>query len=1662
MHTDHEVLEALRSRFTEERLAPLLGRLLRVPEAWTALRNPAFLDEVITAEPPSHLTPSHLAGLALGGELAGRLHTGLIAPHRRRAERLWDDARLASSHQSDLFEVALLGLEFAIRTADDNQAIELALNSPGTWSSPLSVAWPALADPEAFLADVIAHGELGLAIQIALTNLPVGEAASYLIRNANGSTIPMLLEIVQSGEPELVRSLSDPRVADTNHAEPFAATLFEAVGTNDSDRLRTILDRAWEDASRASAFIAEMTAEVSRSEGDLAQELESYQRAYELCPSPVRRARTALSLASLDRREDALALLSSTETSTVERIAEATIRAGSEDGEKALDELRETLSGSAERAGLTGEWFETLEELFRDAHDIDSVVKTARLWLAVQPANADAHMQLSKALRDAGDQAAGLPQAELAQALKPASEGAKKLLAESFESAGQYDLALAQRAQLSEPSMKALGDCAIRAKQFDYAGDVVEQMLVEDPGSVDAHVLLGRILASKEESGPARAAFEEAIKLGPQDSAAYRALAVFQSRMGEDEAAGQTLRAATMAYPAEAAAQAALSDWLGRQLRHSEALQAAAEATALEPENIDLAIAHAELQVELGHTDQAIESLRSAARQAPRDWRVRFALAKAYEREGDLEQAAALAPELPDSASPQDRLIAGRISVKAGKSLSEAATSFGRAEEQGISDPSLHYWYGEALMELGRYDEAFDRFSRIPKQQPSELREQSILGMARAALGQGQISLALSTLDDAREQFGDSAKLLALSSRVYQSAKLADKALEMAEQAIEFDRDDPEGWRALGEALAGSGDFIGAMSAIERLSSLDGSATEGWIQLARLAGQAGEVTTARKALAEAIWNGRREAGVLAQAADTLAEMGALESAVRLLSGAIRKHPDQAAYVEAIAKLYENAGDYQQALESWVTCGELRTADAHPWMSAARCAKQLGQSNRRVTLLEQAIGADPTNPGVRHQLAIAYLELGYAERGIGALIEALQESPNDASLACKAAEAALQAGAVRQALGMIGKAQQLAADPGRTQAALAESFVLLQEWDKAEDALAEAIESDRVDARVLSMLAIVRSHQSDQKRSEDALAQAEAATAKTAHEAIWLGRAQARHFKAKQALATLAPWSSDAFAAVEAAKMTLRMADAEWLFEQADAVVMQSNPRDVQLAIKELEQAEIAESVVAPLLAWRDSQQDPARLAEWIADDASGQMGEALVVAHLNRGDLDAALEAVSETREASSSPEWLAVLEGFCQEQAGNAEQARAAWRKATGPILPLAEFLSGRSYARMNSIERAAKRMESAVTAWPNQSAWQHALASVYSESGMRDQALQHYQNAASKAASNPEYQLSLADALRLAGRHVQAEEAYEIALKNGSAAEKAYREAAENAFSLGMHSKALERYERALAMAPSDPVIRIGAARAAQASGDSRAANGHLRVALERGSEMPEVLLGHGKLLTQAGDVRAAVRAFEQALQAGADPAEVFRNQSKLYLQSGEAEKAKQALHSALESEPDDDRLWHDLSMTFESQGDMNAADEAVCEAIRISPLNPEYRLTLARISRRAGNLDRAIEELQKGRQRSPNDPRFPVEIGMVHEDRREYSRALDAYREAIELDTDCLEAFYRAGLLLRTLKAYRRAGEMLKHAAELAPINKDVLHQLAAVRALELVHG
>jgi tetratricopeptide (TPR) repeat protein len=1580
MHTDQEVLAALRAHLNQAQLAAVLSRLLRVPEAWAALHNPAFLDEVAASNPPANLTPSHLASVALGGSLHSDLHRNLADAHADRGRQVWEEAAIGVAVQRDLLDAALLGIEFGRRleASQEEDLIKRLTESPSTWRSPVAIAWPSISDPEALLGSLLDRKQSHFAIQIALANYPASEAASYLIRNANGSTVQMLQQITRSGEIGLAGSLS---ISAHGGADKLSQLMIEAI-THQADgeqkAARSSLHQAWETAAEDSARIADFTADQARNSDDPVTALEANRKALEILPTPVRRARTALSLLSLDRSGEALALLSGADPSPEEQIAAGLAQSQNSETRELLKTALASISDPIDE-----DWFSLLVEGLVKTNDWTGAVEAARLHVTHYPSSTVARESLAKILLEAGDAEVAEEHAALALALSPDSQSAVKLQAEVQHGIGNH------------------------AESFGQSRMV----------SVIDGVDLTESIAT----------LTEAVQADPGDSTVRRSL----------------------------------SNHLRAQGKSSEALEVAAVAWELDQKSVPAGLEYADLLGELGHVDRALEILRQAALRQPLSWKVGLALAKAYERRGDLPQAARAVRPLPFSAPPEAYFDSARIQLKAGAEDSQlrlATQNLETAEHGGWAEPSLDYWFGRAFERAERFEEALVRYEQAKQSGDYELREEAILGSARAAIGLDQISRALAVLEEGQVQFPKSARILAARSDVYMIANMPEKALEVAQQAIELDPEETHAWHALGDSLANTGDFRGAVKAIERLSALDPDASEGWLTLARLASNAQDQRIARRSVAEALWRGRRNPKVLQEAAEFLEDQGNLPSAIRVMKSATRVQPQNPQLLGVLARIQEAAGDYQGAYKAWQKNIAIAPGEPEPLRRSAACAQRLGLGSQSVKLLGKAVAIEPGNPWLRRDLAKSHLEQGQVRQGLLSYAAAVKSAPNDASLTCEAAEAALRAGDARHALALLGNMESVLADNGRARAAKGEAMLLLDKEDQAVSSLSDAVGQGYETTRAFSLLAVSAS---DRGSAMSYLEQARAVPIKSPHEAVWRARAEIRLFNGSEAIEVLEDWKFDPFVVQEQVRLGQRIRDMLWLFALSDAVSSLQEDAVNGLAQDALEDLKTYNLADPSIDAWLQIDEAPSNLVEFIDQDPMGWIGESIAIAHIKGDRLEAAKEAVDQVRLIRSEPEWGSILDGMIYEAGGRIEDARAAYRSGSASN-PVATYLLGRAYERSGSLKRAATHIGAAVIEAPDQHHWQHKLASVYSGLGDEDSALAHFQEAANKDPKNPEYLLSLAGAYAVSGHLNQALEGYTTALAYGSESVAAHREAGQVALLLGVFDQASAWFERAITLAPTDIDSLVGSAKASIALGDKGQAEERLNAAIQKAPSDARVLLGAGHVSAGSGEFEAAMSSFEQALQAGADPSVVRRGESKVLVQQGKFSEAAAAMQETLNSDPTDHRLWHELAEALEAGSDLSSADQAISQAIRISPANPEYRLGLGRISRKSGNLDRAIEELRHAESEDPEDPRIPVEAGLVYEDRREYTRALDSYLKAVEIDSNSLQAHYRAGILLRTLKAYRKAGEMLKRAAELAPANQEVMHQLAAVRALELVHG
>ena len=1612
MHTAQEVLTALRAHLSPEQLAAVLDRLLRVPESWAALHNPAFLDEFTASNPSPKLTPSHLASLALGGSLHSELQGDLADAHAERGRQVWEEAAVGVVVQRDLYDAALLGIEYCRRfEASQEGLLELVTESPSTWRSPIAIAWTSLSEPEALLRDLFDRKQTHVAIHIALANYPAAKAADTLTRNANGSTVQMLQQITRGGELGLASSLTVPTSAAADRLSQLMIEVVIRQVNGEHQAARGSLQLAWETAAADSARIADFTADQARITGDPVTELEANRKALEILPTQIRRARTAMSLLSLDRPGEALALVSGSDPSSEEQIAQGLAQSQTSDS-------RELLNGALASINqpIDEDWFSLLTDGLAKVGDWAGAVEAARIHETHHPSSIIAHEKLARVLFEAGDPEAADEHVAIGLALDPSSQAAHKLQAE--------------------------------IQQSSSSTSVLEGMIQESNGDPATSI-------SK---------YREAIRKSPRDVQAYQALAAAQWEGGETAEALSSLAEAVQANPKDSTIRRTLSGLLRAQDKSSEALEVAAAAWELDQKNVPAGLEYADLLGELGHVDRALEILRQAALRQPLSWEVGLALAKAYERRGDLNQAARAIRPLPSSAHPEANLHSARIQLKSGAEgaqLRLATQSLETAEQGGWTEPSLDYWFGQAFERAERYEEALVRYDRAQKSLSTgdyEMRLEATLGSARAALSLDQISRALAVLEAAQDEFPRSARILAARSEVYMIAKLPEKALEVAEQAIELDPEETHAWHALGDSLANTGDFRGAVKAIERLSTLDPEASEGWLTLARLASATNDERVARRSLAEALWRGRRNPKVLKDAAEYLGQQGNLPSAIRVMKSATRIRPEDFQLIAAQAMLQEAEGDYQGAFDSWQVNIALAPGEPEPLRRSAASAQMLGMGSQSVKLLGKAVAIEPGNPWLRRDLAKSHLEQGQVRQGLLSYEAAIKSAPNDVSLVCEAAEAALRSGDARYALALLGKTGPGLSDSGRAQSAKGEALLLMDQQEQAVASLSDAIERGYESTRTFSMLAVASPNRS---RAATYLEHARAVPVKSSHDAVWLARAELRLFNGSEALEALNGWETDSFAVQERVRLALRIRDMFWLFGISDAVSSLQEDAVAGVAEEAFEELQARNLADPSTVAWLRIDKAPSELLEFVDEDPMGWIGESLTIAQIKGGHLEAAKQAIDQVRLIRAEAEWASILDGLIHQASGREEDARAAYRSGSSSS-PIATYLLGRAYEQAGSPKRAATHIGAAVVEAPDQHLWQHKLALVYSALGDEDSALAHFQEAAAQDTDNPEYLLTLAGAYATSGHLNQALEGYTAALSYGSDSVSDYREAGQVALHLGASKQALAWFERGITLSPADIDCLIGSAMASIALDDKRQAQERLDAAAQQAPGDPRVLLGTGHVLAGSGEYQAAIVSFEQALQAGADSNVVRRAESKVLVQQGNHAKAAEAMQESLNSDPEDHRLWHELSETLEAGADLNGADNAISEAIRISPANPEYRLSLGRISRKSGNLDRAIEELRQAEAVDPEDPRIPVEAGLVYEDRREYSRALDSYLKAVDIDSNSLQAHYRAGILLRTLKAYRKAGEMLKRAAELAPANQDVMHQLAAVRALELVHG
>ena len=1543
------------------------------------------------------------------------------------------------------------------------------------WRAPLAVAWSSLSDSQG-LAARLSGDELGPLLSALRANATEDQAASALASAAGARLVSVLHRLVDMGDPAFAAAVA----AAADRYGPGASS----DSLPPSSALRRHLQQALEDRRAELAALTDALATAADFDGDPVTAGEARQHALQLGPSSTRLANVAMSVIVKGDAAGALSLLppSSVPPSLGLPAGLAYLKGG------AIEKGRALLVESALSALETGVPTATaaMASGLLSAGELALALEVYRCVLSERPSDVPVVTGYAQTLVEAGDFEEALSQARLALALDSESTGAGVVQIEALRRLGRPQEALVAWKAAPAATQASLWttavECAIDLGDFAH----VARLLAGAPEAVpvsDRHKVEARALAAQGKGDEAVALLENAAQGRPGDADSWTALARLHSDLGDEEAARGVLRRGAQMAPGSAPIHAALARSLRMQDRPSEALAEARQALLVglrDPAaNLEAGLA----LLALGRPAEAVEPLRTAYRRTPGDQETRLALAEAYGATGEIRAAKSLVAHLPEKAPAEAWMISGKLELM-GDSAADpasgqrAAARLLRARALGIQDATLFLWLGrayEAAGEPGRATEAFSHYLGSAPRDPDKTRFAE-LHRAECRLRAGDVLGAVRDLESLRATEGPSRRVLAPLARACLAASLFDEAGQAAEALLSKEPSDPDGLHVLAEVAQQTGEWGRSAQAFRTAAETAPADRRLWLSAAEASLKAGDRLTAASAL-ERVASGETDPENERRRAQVLVGLGRAAEAIGILKAVAAEGPqDPAVWIE-IADVSDAAGDRAGSVEALAHAADLCPWDVEVQKRLAGALSSAGRRADSIGAWRKALDLAPDDLRMQGSLARALMEDSQVEAGLNLFAEMLQRHPADPALLTEAGLATLRHGSATDAVELLQRAVDSGPSP-ESLAALGEARLRLNEPARAIEALSRAISFEGTTAKVWALHAEASVAMGDLAGAETSIIEARRPDNLGPDDRLALANAELRLNHWNDALTALAPSLSSGDAALGAAlaRTILRVLEARWLFGVAARAGRHAPapdvPADSLLAWLESALAgPIGSGAEGRALSarWKlhssadDDEALKALLDEAAATSPGGDTVEATAAVLIRRGRPSEALEILRRARSDVLGGSWRALLAGIAHLEAGSPSLARQAFTDgcADAGLRPVAQALLARAHLAQGYSESAIAALNSALSQWPDEPAWHAALAELYLADSDLDSALPHLQAAVELAPEEAAWRLAYARGLRDAGHVSEALGAFERLLPLLPSEAMVWHEAGELALAAREFDRAQTLFDHAASLAPSEPVHLVGKARAALSSGGLRDAQHYAEEALELGGERSDARQILAAVAARKGDADLAIEHLDRAA-AGGGSAELRRTRAALLIGLGRAEQAAQELRGQLEKDPDDEEAWSSLAEALEALANYPASAQALEAALRLQPRSADLNVRLARVERKSGQLDRALDLLRHAETVDPLQPELALELGEVYEARRELDHALDAYCRSTEVNPTSPQAFRRAGHMFKTLKGYAEAEAMLQRAVDLDPGDTATLQQLAAVRALQLVHG
>ena len=548
-------------------------------------------------------------------------------------------------------------------------------------------------------------------------------------------------------------------------------------------------------------------------------------------------------------------------------------------------------------------------------------------------------------------------------------------LAKSYELSGQYPKALQafQKHLASHPdSQETLRNLLkLQLQIFDLAGARASwEKLKFFPDDPDNLILHGDLFAAQERYLPATDEYRKALALDPGNQMALARLAIILLGQNKTAAAATVYEQLAAQRPDSPEILLQMGNfWLltGEQKKADLFFQQALDQA---PNNQHLQVQRAELFLEAGDYARAASIYKKLMEQAPQNRFYKKMELESLLLDEQFDQAESLLATL-SPAENQDvdfLLLKGKYYLNTGEYL-VAASQLELALEKEPRLPIAHYLL--ALAHLASGQNNLGQQSLITSLTQNSYFTAAELTLADYYYKTGEYDLALEHVQRIQEREPENARAFQIQGNIYLARKQYNDALTGLHKAFLLDSTLTGPVYYAGIISSATGKPQQALAFLQKLVEKESSLADAALLYTRILCQQGREEEALKFLRQAQVQARNPAYLYHIYGLTLLSVGNQEEAVKSFEQALQANPEMKETYLQLFKLYPR---HSEKLENVLLQATNRIENfEEAQIKLASYYNSIGQPEKAIGLLQEALSRSPDSPLLANNLAWLYLE-----------------------------------------------------------------------------------------------------------------------------------------------------------------------------------------------------------------------------------------------------------------------------------------------------------------------------------------------------------------------------------------------------------------------------------------------------------------------------------------------------------------------------------------------------------------------------------------------------------------------------------------------------------------------------------------------------------------